>query len=92
MCLGVPGELLEKYEKDGMAMGRVNFGGLIKEICLAYVPEAEVGQYVLVHVGFAISVVDRHEAEEIFGLIAEIAAAGNEDGENAEAAGGDVEP
>lgn len=92
MCLGVPGELLEKYEKDGMAMGRVNFGGLIKEICLAYVPEAEVGQYVLVHVGFAISVVDRQEAEEIFGLIAEIAAAGNEDGENAEAAGGDVEP
>ncbi len=79
MCLGVPGELLETYKKDEMPMGKVDFGGIAKDICLAYTPEAEVGQYVLVHVGFAISVIDQSEADEIVGYLEEIARAGEEE-------------
>ena len=79
MCLGVPGELLETYDKDEMPMGKVDFGGIAKEICLAYTPDAQVGQYVLVHVGFAISVIDQSEADEIVGYLEEIARAGEEE-------------
>ena len=79
MCLGIPGELLEVYEKDDMPMGKVDFGGIAKETCLAYTPEAKVGQYVLVHVGFAISVIDEEEADEIVGYIEEIARFGEEE-------------
>jgi hydrogenase expression/formation protein HypC len=53
-------------------MGKVEFGGIVKEVCMAYVPEAEVGDYVLVHVGFAISRVDEAEAQEIFRYIEQI--------------------
>ena len=76
MCLGVPGKLLEVHAHEDPPMGKVEFGGISKEICLAYTPEAQVGQYVLVHVGFAISVIDEAEAEEIFSYLREIAAAG----------------
>ena len=63
MCLGVPGKVLEIRENElGMAMGSVDFGGITKEVCLAYVPEVEVGEYVIVHVGFAISKMDEEEA------------------------------
>ena len=56
MCLGVPGQILEiREDPTGMHMARVSFGGIVKEVCLAYTPEAEVGDYVVVHVGFAIS-------------------------------------
>jgi hydrogenase expression/formation protein HypC len=63
MCLGVPGRVI-RIDADplGMPMGRVNFGGIVKEVCFAYVPEVEVGDYVVVHVGFAISKVDEEEA------------------------------
>jgi hydrogenase expression/formation protein HypC len=88
MCLGVPGRLLEVYEQDGLPMGKVDFGGIGKEVCLAYTPEAEVGQYVLVHVGFAISQVDEEEAQEIFNYLEEIAEAGRlEELESGQAAG-----
>lgn len=67
MCLGVPGKVIEVYEDAlGMAMGKVSFGGILKEVCLAYVPEVKVDDYVIVHVGFAISVVDEQEAAEVF--------------------------
>lgn len=67
MCLGVPGKIVSIEERgDGLAMGRVSFGGVIKEVCLAYTPEAVVGDYVVVHVGFAISRVDEAEAQEVF--------------------------
>ena len=67
MCLGVPGELIEiRPDPLGMHMGKVDFGGIRKEVCLAYVPEAEVGDYVLVHVGFALSRVDEDEAKRVF--------------------------
>ena len=63
MCLGVPGRIEELRDDDlGMRMGRVSFGGIVKDVCLAYLPEAKVGDYVLVHVGFGLSVIDEEEA------------------------------
>ena len=71
MCLGVPGEVQTIVEGD-LRMGRVVFGGVIKEVCLAYVPEAEVGDFVVVHAGFAISRIDREAAERVFAYLDEI--------------------
>ena len=79
MCLGIPGKVLEKTERDGLPMGKVDFGGIQKEICLSYTPEVELGQYVLVHVGFAISIIDEAEAEEIFSYLRQIEQAGAEE-------------
>lgn len=62
MCLAIPGKLAELYEASGVPMARVDFGGIAREACLAYLPEAKTGDYVLVHAGFAISVVDEAEA------------------------------
>ncbi len=78
MCLGVPGQLVEVFQRDELPMGRVDFGGVRKEICLAYTPEAAVGDYVLVHVGFALSVIDAQEAQEIFSYLEAINQAGEE--------------
>jgi len=72
MCLGIPGQLVEVYQKDDLPMGKADFGGVVKEVCLAYTPEAQPGQYVLVHVGFAISVIDETEAGEIFSMLAQM--------------------
>ena len=73
MCLGVPGKITKIVDDDtGMKMGKVNFGGVSKEVCLAYVPEAKVGEYVIVHVGFAISIVDEEEAKQVFDYLAQI--------------------
>jgi len=69
MCLAVPGKILSISGEDFARMARVSFGGIVKEISLAYVPEAEEGQYVLVHVGFAISVVDEAEAMRTFEVL-----------------------
>ena len=73
MCLGVPGKVIEiREDGTGMNMGRVSFGGITKEVCLAYTPEAEVGDYVVVHVGFAISRIDEEEARQVFEYLQEI--------------------
>ena len=73
MCLGVPGKITRiDPNPDGMPMGRVNFSGIQKDVCLAYVPEAQIGDYVLVHVGFAISQVDEGEAKQVFQYLAEM--------------------
>jgi len=73
MCLGVPGKITNIVDNNtGMKMGKVNFGGVSKEVCLAYVPEAKVGDYVIVHVGFAISTVDEGEAKQVFEYLAQI--------------------
>jgi hydrogenase expression/formation protein HypC len=67
MCLGVPGKIVEIMEDPlGMTMGRVSFSGITKEVCLAYTPEVEVGDFVVVHVGFAISKIDEEEAKKVF--------------------------
>jgi hydrogenase expression/formation protein HypC len=70
VCLGVPGKVLTVEENaQGMAMGTVSFAGVNKEVCLAYVPEAGPGDYVIVHVGFAISIISEQEAEETFEIL-----------------------
>ena len=73
MCLGIPGKIVERFEQNELPMGKVEFGGIVKEICLAYTPEAQVGDYVLVHVGFAISRIDEAEAQETLELLNELA-------------------
>jgi hydrogenase expression/formation protein HypC len=73
MCLAVPGEILEITDEDPiMRIGNVSFGGVVKEINLAYVPEAAIGDYVIVHVGFAISVLDEEEAMQTLQYLTEI--------------------
>jgi hydrogenase expression/formation protein HypC len=74
MCLGVPGKIIDIYEANGLQMGKVDFGGVTKEICLAYVPEAQVGNYTIVHVGFALNILDEAEALETLQLLREIGA------------------
>lgn len=69
MCLGIPGSIKEIYEADGIRMGKVDFSGVLREVCLEYVPEAKIGDYVIVHVGFAISLISQREAEETLALI-----------------------
>ena len=64
MCLAVPGRIEQIYEAQGTRMGRVDFGGIVKEVCLAFVPEVEVGDYTIVHVGFALSKIDEAEARQ----------------------------
>ena len=72
MCLGIPGKVAETYQQNDLPMAKVEFGGIRKEICLSYVPEAVVGDYVIVHVGFAISRIDEKEAAEIFDYLKQI--------------------
>lgn len=81
MCLGIPGEILETHASDlGVRMGTVRFGGADREVCLEYVPEAAVGDYVIVHVGVAISQVSEEEAREVFGYLRELEAAAEAEG------------
>jgi hydrogenase expression/formation protein HypC len=69
MCLGIPGKVVDVHEDAGLRMGRVDFGGVRKEACLSYLPEVEPGDYVVVHVGFAISRVDEEEALKTLELL-----------------------
>jgi hydrogenase expression/formation protein HypC len=72
VCLGVPGRVVEVQPNAiGIPTGRVEFGGLIKEVCLAYTPDVSPGEYVVVHVGFAISTIDEEEAKRIFAYLTE---------------------
>ncbi len=71
MCLAIPGRVIETQEGDLMRMGKVDFGGVTREVSLAYLPEVRVGDFVIVHAGFAISQVDEAEAEETFDLLVE---------------------
>lgn len=72
MCLGIPGKIMEVYEAGGLRMGKVDFGGVVRETCLSYVPEAEPGEYCVVHVGFAISMVSEAEAQETLETLRQI--------------------
>ena len=69
MCLAIPGKVTQIEVKDGIRLGRVLFGGIARQACLDFVPEAKEGDYVMVHVGFAISVVDKEEAERTYALL-----------------------
>jgi hydrogenase expression/formation protein HypC len=72
MCLAVPGRIEDVLVEDGVPMGRVTFSGVLRKVCLAHVPEAVVGDYVLVHVGFALSRIDEAEAKRTLELLAEL--------------------
>jgi hydrogenase expression/formation protein HypC len=74
MCLAIPGKVLQAEEQNGLRVGRVQFGGIVRSVRLDFVPEAEVGDYVMVHVGFAISQVDEAEAERTYELLREMGA------------------
>jgi hydrogenase expression/formation protein HypC len=78
MCLGIPGRVLEVYDTDGIRMGRIDFAGVVKEACLAYLPEIGVGDYAIVHVGFAITQVDEQSAQETLALFAAMGVLGEE--------------
>jgi hydrogenase expression/formation protein HypC len=69
MCLAIPGKIAQIEVKEGIRSGRVQFGGISRLACLDFVPEAKEGDYVMVHVGFAISVVDKEEAERTYALL-----------------------
>jgi hydrogenase expression/formation protein HypC len=72
MCLGVPGRVTEIYREDDLLMGKVDFGGISKRVCLEHTPEVQTGNYVIVHVGFALSQVDAEEAQRIFQFLDEM--------------------
>ena len=72
MCLGIPGRVIETRDDDALLMGKVDFGGVRKEVCLAYTPEVQVGDYVVVHVGFAISRLDEAEALKTLEILGQI--------------------
>ena len=72
MCLGVPGKIIEIYQKQGLSMAKVDFSGVIREACIEHVPEAKVGDYAIIHVGFAISLVSEEEAQQSMDLLREI--------------------
>ena len=73
MFLAIPGKLLETArDPNGVRMGRANFGGIVKQVCLEYTPDASAGDFVLVHVGFALGIVDQAEAEMTYRLLAEM--------------------
>jgi hydrogenase expression/formation protein HypC len=72
MCLAVPGKVVELYEKGGLKMAKVDFGGIFREACLDYVPEAKVGDYCVIHVGFALSLLNEEEAMETLDLLKQI--------------------
>jgi len=81
MCLGVPGKVTDIYEQNGIRMGVVDFSGITKEVCLAYVPEVAVGDYAIVHVGFAITRLDEASALETLKLFEEMDSLAEELGE-----------
>ncbi len=72
MCLGIPGKVVETYREHDVLMARVDFGGVVKRVCLEHVPQALPGHYVIVHVGFALSLVDEDEAKRIFQFLEEM--------------------
>jgi hydrogenase expression/formation protein HypC len=78
MCLAVPGQVEHIFEDKGARMGKVNFGGVVKDVCLAYLPDIQVGDYTIVHVGFAISQIDEASAQETLQTFEELGLLENE--------------
>ncbi len=73
MCLGVPGKIIEIYANGELLMGKIDFGGVTREVCLAYVPEARIGDYAMIHVGFALNLMSEQEAKESLDLLRQLA-------------------
>jgi hydrogenase expression/formation protein HypC len=72
MCLAIPGKVIEVMRQDDVLMGRISFGGIVKNACLEHVPDVRPGDYVLVHVGYALSRIDEAEARRVFALLEEL--------------------
>ena len=66
MCLGIPGKVVDTYRENDILMGKVDFGGVFKRVCLEHVPDVQPGAYVIVHVGFALNSIDEAEARRVF--------------------------
>jgi len=81
MCLAVPGKIIEIYEKQGLTMAKVDFSGVTREACIEHVPEAQIGDYAIIHVGFAISLLSEEEAQQSIDLLREILEAGENSGD-----------
>ena len=79
MCLGIPAKVIELYESNGIKMAKVDFGGVIKEACMEYLPEVKVGDYTIIHVGFGLSILDEQEARETIELLRQIDAGGKKE-------------
>jgi hydrogenase expression/formation protein HypC len=69
MCLGIPGKITDMYYKQGLLMGKIDFGGVFREACLEYVPDAKIGDYTLIHVGFALNLISEEEAYDTITLL-----------------------
>ena len=78
MCLGIPAKVVELYETNGMKMAKVDFGGVVKEACMEYLPEVKLGDYTIIHVGFGLSILDEKEAFETLDLLKQIDSMGEE--------------
>jgi hydrogenase expression/formation protein HypC len=78
MCLGIPGKITEISETSGLKMGKIDFGGVTREACLEYIPDAKIGDYTIIHVGFALNIISEEEAQETLKLISDIANVGDE--------------
>jgi hydrogenase expression/formation protein HypC len=72
MCLGVPGQVTETFVQDDVRMAKVDFGGVTKRVCIEHVPDASAGDWLLVHVGFALSRIDEEEAKRVFAMLEEL--------------------
>jgi hydrogenase expression/formation protein HypC len=79
MCLGIPGKIIEIYRSGGLLMGKIDFNGVTREACLEYVPEANVGDYTIIHVGFALNLISEDDALETLAMLTEIERLGLED-------------
>jgi hydrogenase expression/formation protein HypC len=77
MCLAVPGKVIRTYDENGILMGDLDFGGISKSVCLAYIPDIKVDEYVLVHAGFALQRIDEQEVHTFYRLWQEVLKSGN---------------
>ncbi len=80
MCLAIPGKVIEIFEENGLKMGKLDYAGTINSACLEYVPEVQIGQYAIVHAGFAISIIDEEEARRTYEVWDELVEAAAEEG------------
>ncbi|MCI0447657.1 HypC/HybG/HupF family hydrogenase formation chaperone [bacterium] len=72
MCLAIPGKVVEMHESEGILLGKVDFGGIVKQVCLQYTPDVKTGEWVIVHVGFSLSKMDEEEAARTYKLLEEL--------------------
>ncbi len=68
MCLGIPGKVIEIIDENGLLMGKIDYNGTVNKVCLAYIPNIKIGQYTIVHAGFAVSVIDEEEAQKTLAI------------------------